>query len=319
MSFQYLFPFIVPAIFLLDILVLKYYYVPIILVFVVVPMFDQFLGTTKPNIKDNSLFYDIILYLWIPVQYLTFFIAMHTVSDIKLYLSEFVYIGISLGLVSSIGNTVSHELFHKRYVETKTLYNQILSCVSNMPLVLSFYTYFDTVHLKSHHVHVASKKDFSTPSYNQAIYGFLSICITDSVIFAYNYNKKLFIKKMVLPIILSVSILLTFGITSLLLYFFQSFVSIIIIESLNYVQHYGFKETNKHHSWSSNHCLGNYFLFQLQRHKDHHDNSTKKYQNLKYSEDDPKLPFGLPSMIVLAFLPSVYLRMMNPLVRELKK
>lgn len=68
------------------------------------------------------------------------------------------------------------------------------------------------------------------------------------------------------------------------------------------------------HSWNSNHVVTNLFLYQLQRHADHHANPTRSYQALRHFDDSPQLPAGYAAMILLAYVPPLWFRVMNPRV-----
>jgi alkane 1-monooxygenase len=68
------------------------------------------------------------------------------------------------------------------------------------------------------------------------------------------------------------------------------------------------------HSWNSNHIITNLFLYQLQRHSDHHANPTRRFQALRHFDDSPQLPSGYASMLILAYIPWLWFRQMDPLV-----
>ena len=55
-------------------------------------------------------------------------------------------------------------------------------------------------------------------------------------------------------------------------------------------------------------------LYHLQRHSDHHANPTRRYQALRDYEESPVLPTGYAGMIVLAIVPAVWRRVMDPRV-----
>ena len=73
------------------------------------------------------------------------------------------------------------------------------------------------------------------------------------------------------------------------------------------------------HSWNSAHRISNYLLFKLQRHSDHHENSLKPYQTLLSLEDSPQLSHGYSLTIIMAMFPSVWFKVMDPLVDEYNK
>ncbi|MCZ7024083.1 fatty acid desaturase, partial [Salmonella enterica] len=90
---------------------------------------------------------------------------------------------------------------------------------------------------------------------------------------------------------------------------------------VNYVEHYGLKRQklpngryercSPRHSWNSNRIVTNIFLFQLQRHSDHHANPTRSYQSLRHFDESPQLPYGYASMIVWAYVPYLWRRRMD--------
>jgi alkane 1-monooxygenase len=53
-------------------------------------------------------------------------------------------------------------------------------------------------------------------------------------------------------------------------------------------------------------------LYHLQRHSDHHANPTRRYQALRHVEEAPQLPTGYAGMIVLAWFPPLWRRVMDP-------
>ena len=53
-------------------------------------------------------------------------------------------------------------------------------------------------------------------------------------------------------------------------------------------------------------------LYHLQRHSDHHANPTRRYQALRHVDEAPQLPTGYAGMIVLAWFPPIWRRVMDP-------
>ena len=104
-------------------------------------------------------------------------------------------------------------------------------------------------------------------------------------------------------------------------FFAQSLVAFTLLELVNYVEHYGiqrreiapgrYERVNPMHSWNASHLLSNFFLFQLQRHSDHHVFAAKRYQVLNHYDESPQLPFGYPTMIIIALIPPLWFKIMN--------
>jgi len=115
------------------------------------------------------------------------------------------------------------------------------------------------------------------------------------------------------------------------LYLMQSFVAILQLEAVNYVEHYGltrkhlgggkYEHTKPRHSWNSSHSLTNLLLINLQRHSDHHYKPDRRFPLLQtYDEDEaPQLPYGYPLMVLLAMVPPLWFRVMNRRVKGWRK
>jgi alkane 1-monooxygenase len=75
-----------------------------------------------------------------------------------------------------------------------------------------------------------------------------------------------------------------------------------------------YERVDPSHSWNSNNIATNVLLYHLQRHSDHHANPTRRYQTLRDFAESPNLPTGYAGMIVLALVPPVWRRVMDPRV-----
>ncbi len=64
----------------------------------------------------------------------------------------------------------------------------------------------------------------------------------------------------------------------------------------------------------SNYLFTNMLLFQLQRHSDHHEFPARRYQVLRHIDESPQLPAGYATMMVLAWFPPLWRRVMDPRV-----
>ncbi|HET9485352.1 MAG TPA: fatty acid desaturase, partial [Xanthomonadales bacterium] len=109
----------------------------------------------------------------------------------------------------------------------------------------------------------------------------------------------------------------------------QGLVAAASLEIINYVEHYGLERrelapgrherTTHLHSWNSNYLLTNLMLFQLQRHSDHHESAQRRYQALVHHADSPQLPGGYAAMYVLALVPPLWRRIIDPRVRAFRE
>ena len=75
-----------------------------------------------------------------------------------------------------------------------------------------------------------------------------------------------------------------------------------------------YERVKPHHSWNASQRVTNWFLFNLQRHSDHHAWAKRRYQVLRHHEIAPQLPAGYAAMVVLAMIPPLWKKVMNPRV-----
>ena len=116
-----------------------------------------------------------------------------------------------------------------------------------------------------------------------------------------------------------------FGFKGLLFILGYSATSIFMLETINYIEHYGLKREKDEngiyepvsikHSWNAPHRYTNYLLFKLQRHSDHHANSYKPYQILNSYGDSPTLLGGYSLALMTSVYPPAWFRIYNPLAK----
>jgi alkane 1-monooxygenase len=112
------------------------------------------------------------------------------------------------------------------------------------------------------------------------------------------------------------------GIWGLLGSVLAAFVGILLLETVNYIEHYGlrrqktdsgrYERVQPCHSWNADYPLGRILLYELTRHSDHHYKASRKYQVLRHLDESPNLPFGYPAAMLLSLCPPFWFRIMNP-------
>jgi alkane 1-monooxygenase len=69
------------------------------------------------------------------------------------------------------------------------------------------------------------------------------------------------------------------------------------------------------HSWNTPHRFSGAMMLNAPRHSDHHTHPSKPYPALQLLEDKmPMLPYSLPMMAVIALMPPLWRRVMDPRV-----
>lgn len=303
--------------------------------FGVVPLLELFLPTDEKNYTDKDIanrlknrFFDLLLYINVFIVYGMLFFVLHKVATQPISLLEIIGTILSLGVVlGSNGINVAHELGHR-----EKLFERILG---KLLLIPSHYTHFFIEHNHGHHLHVSTPEDPSTAKYNQSLYAFWIQTVFGTYIKAWQIQKKLnqvenrslFSLKndmfwfTIIQISYLTLIYLLFGKTGLIVALFSGIVGFLLLETINYIEHYGLKRNQlpsgryervtEKHSWNSNHVLGRIMLYELTRHSDHHFKSQKKYQILEYHDVSPQMPFGYPTSMVMSFFPPLWFAVMN--------
>jgi len=115
-----------------------------------------------------------------------------------------------------------------------------------------------------------------------------------------------------------------FGPLAIVYFMSQSVAAFSFLELVNYMEHYGlqrraiaqgkYARVTPMHSWNANQLLFNLYMFRLGRHADHHAHPTRRYQALRHDPETPQLPFGYPIMILLALIPPLWFKAMDPRV-----
>ena len=336
LKMKYLLAYLIPLISFIGIYVGNYWsFSGVVFTFGIVPIFELILPKDKKNYTDleiatksNNFYFDLLLYINVIVVFGILYYALQKVIITKPTYPEVVGIVLSLGVVlGSNGINVAHELGHR-----KRLFERILG---KLLLIPSHYTHFYIEHNNGHHIHVCTPQDPSTAKFNQSLFSFWIQTVKGTYSKAWNIQKKLnkIEKHTMFSIkndmfwftVIQISYLLLvyyfFGLIGLLVAFFAGIVGFLLLETINYIEHYGLKRNilpsgryervSEKHSWNSNHILGRIMLYELTRHSDHHFKSQKKYQVLEYHYESPQLPFGYPASIVLSFFPPLWFAVMN--------
>ena len=336
--------FIIPALVICGFYLGGYWnFIPLIFSFVVLPVIDQSLGVDTTNvsaaevkIRAEEYYYRFVTYIWTLVQMCFVFWGAYAVTSGRLD-SVTAWVAFLLGfalVTGGIGITVAHELGHKNSA-VERFYAKLL-------LMTVCYMHFYIEHNRGHHVLVATPEDPATARRNETFYAFWIRSVFGGYRHAWHLENERLRRKgqqalspgnqmiwfATLP--LAFCLLITVAISLIqnrwtwevpVFFFGQSIIAFTLLELVNYVEHYGirrreispgkYEKVNPLHSWNASHLLSNFFLFQLQRHSDHHAYAHKRYQVLNHYDESPQLPFGYPTMIILALVPPLWFRIVN--------
>ena len=233
-------------------------------------------------------------------------------------------------LVGILGTVPGHELTHRK----KKKFDMF---VGNWMLAFSWDCTFAIEHVYGHHKEVCLDEDPASAKRGENIYLFLIKASYEEQISGWkleaarlnrrNQNVFSIHNRMLIGYLRCTTItILAFmfgGIFGLLAFLLCAFAAKLLLEAINYIEHYGLvrekgKPVGMRHSWNSNHLLSSVYLCNVTRHSDHHRSTALNFWELDPCHDDaPLLPYGYLSMLYLVLLtPFLYKKIM---ARELSK
>ncbi len=316
-----------------------FWYIGPVLILIVIPLIDLSTGLDRSNPPDDLIksleedkYYRWVTFLYLPLQYAALIWACWLWSGDSLSLASEIGLALTVGTVAGVGINTAHELGHKR--------ESVERWLAKIALAQSFYGHFYIEHNRGHHVKVATPEDPASARMGESLYMFLPRTIGGSVRSAWRLEQPRFKRRnqshwslrndvlnaWLMSIVLWTALVVFFGPQILPFLVLQAFVGIVLLETVNYLEHYGLLRQRTQtgrwervipaHSWNSNNIATNVLLYHLQRHSDHHANPTRRYQALRDDQEAPVLPTGYAGMIVLALFPPLWCRVMDPRVLD---
>ena len=309
---------------------------PFIWVFVLVPLIDlalPYLSKQDPDLKEN-IFHNFSILIVLPCIIFLIVFGLFVVSDPTVSLLTAAALGAAVGMSGgSIGITTAHELIHRQ--------NKYMRGIGVVLLVLCCYGHFRIEHVYGHHKHVATKEDPATARRGENFYFYFIRCVISSVISSWNIEKNMLQKKSISTFSLQNRMIHYFVLESLFLFisyviagfngivfvFTHSFVSIMLLELVNYIQHYGlerkmengkYERFTDHHSWNSRHISANWSTFNLGLHAEHHQSAAKHYPLLSQEEKAIEMPANYSVMLMMALVPPIWFFVMDKRIDQLK-
>jgi alkane 1-monooxygenase len=313
----------------------------LIYAFAIIPVVDHLMGLTKeqldPKTEERALFFHRALtWLWVPVQLMAIFAPIASAGlGGSLSQGEYILLAVATGILTGgIGITYAHELMHQT--------NRFERGLSEILMTSTLYGHFCIEHVHGHHIKVATPDDPVSARYGESFYTFYPRAVFGSLASAWTIQRNRMARRgksvwhlsnpfwrygLATAVYLGTAYALA-GWFGILMFALQAFVAFTLLEIINYVEHYGltrrllengrYERVEPRHSWNASHRFTNYFLINLQRHSDHHKYPQRRYPVLQHYDEDeaPQLPYGYPTMLMMALLPPLWFRVMNWRVEE---
>jgi alkane 1-monooxygenase len=316
---------------------------PLFALFVLLPLLDYAIGHDRSNPDpataaelEQQPGFKLLTLLCLPLQ-----VALLGWSITHLGSAGYGALGVagwllSQGVVSGIiAINVAHELIHKDTALERACGGLLLCTVG--------YHGFKIEHIRGHHVHVSTPLDSSSARSGQSVWAFLPAALLQNSSNAWRLEAARLARKglpwwhwrnemlgwTLVWLAMAAVAGAVFGVAGLAFFLAQGLVAAITLEIINYIEHYGlerarladgrFERTTHLHSWNSDYLVSNLLLFQLQRHSDHHETPRRRYQALLHHDDSPQLPGGYAAMFLLALVPPLWRRVIDPRVKAFRQ
>lgn len=308
-------------------------------IYLVIPLLDAILGEDRANPPEEAVaaleadrFYRWLTYLYLPLQYLSFFVGAWLFVDGGGSWVTKLAIALSVGAVGGIGINNAHELGHKK--------EKVERRISKFVLAQSAYGHFYVEHNRGHHKRVATPEDPASSRMGESFWAFLPRSVWGSARSAWEIEAKRLrgqnkavwswrndvLNAWAMTVVLFAGVIIWLGPAVIPFLAIQAVFGFCLLEVVNYVEHYGllrqrlesgrYERCRPVHSWNSNHVASNLALYNLERHSDHHAHPTRRYQSLRHFDESPQLPNGYGLMIGLAYFPPLWRAAMDHRVVE---
>jgi alkane 1-monooxygenase len=222
----------------------------------------------------------------------------------------------------------AHELIHRRTRWERFAGGLLLAAVA--------YGGFKIEHVRGHHVDVATPADASSAPRGRSLYRFVPAAVVRNTRRAFQLEaerlrasgRSAWSPRNELlgwsAVTLGLAALVTglYGPVALLFFAGQAGVSIWTLETANYIEHYGlrrrqgpdgrYERVGPAHSWDATYIPSACLIFNLPKHAHHHLRASVPYYQLEPMEGAPRLPGGYSAMLLLAHLPPLWRRVIDP-------
>lgn len=310
-------------------------WLPLALVYIGLPLLDAALGEDGSNPPESAVpaleadrYYRVVTWALVPMLWAGWAFGAWYALQPGLPLHGVLAVALGTGVVGGFCINAGHELGHKKPALERWLAKLVLAPTG--------YGHFFVEHNRGHHRDVATPEDPASARMGESIWRFALREWPGAWRRAWALERDRMRREGRATLSLRNDIVQTSLVT---LAIWGALVAWLGIEALgfiavaagwanfqltsaNYIEHYGLlrrrdaqgrvERCEPRHSWNSNALVSNWALFQLQRHADHHANAARRYQALRHFPEAPQLPMGYFGMFLLAYVPPLFFRVMDP-------
>jgi alkane 1-monooxygenase len=213
------------------------------------------------------------------------------------------------------GIVIAHEFVHRHRALELTL-GRIL-------LIGVFYEHFATEHVRGHHPRVGTAADPVTAHFGETHWQFVRRTVPAQFKSAWQlettrirskdvrwFSRRMLQHRVLQGVVAETALLCViaygFGWLALVFFMLQAATAVIMLETVNYIEHWGLSRSGKKvqsvDSWDTDSWFTHYTLVGLSRHADHHAQASRPYQRLRHCDETAKMPAGYYGTVMKAII-----------------
>lgn len=307
------------------------------MIYIVIPLGDWLVGVNRRNpstaqkdSRRDEIWSRWAVDLFMPLQLAAVVAGAWLVSVMSLPMWALLGVGLAVGSVNGVGFIAAHELLHRR--------SRLAHWGARWALAPTLYGHFMAEHVRGHHKAVCTPPDPTSSRMGESYWRYLLRALVTGFQSAWRIEAQRLGRKgrsvwsmenenllaWSASFLLFGGLILSFGAVILPYLLLQAAYGVILLEVTNYIEHYGmlrkklpngeYERFTHAHAWDSNHLVCSLFIYQLQRHADHHVNPGRPYHLLQSEAQTPQLPASYVTLMLVAYVPPLWFRLMNPMV-----
>lgn len=297
-----------------------------ILFFLVLPLLGRALGSDKSSALNPAHVTPALraYYRWVPRLYLPIWVfslvwTVQVISKPDVTFFTVLGLGFSAAIGSAIASATSHELMHRE--------SRVDTWLSRLMVSLIAYPHYIREHFY-HHRHVGIPSCGLSARVGENLWSFLLRVLPEGISAANALEKELLtvqrktfwhssVLQNSLMVLIWASIFFWIAeATGLIFFVLQAVFSIIAIQAINYIQHYGLaripgEPVGHDLSWEDNCPIANCLTLNINHHSHHHLKPNLPYFALSLDTQSPRLPGSYMVMFMVAIIPPFWRKIMD--------
>lgn len=287
-------------------------------------------GGRQPVAAPTPRLFRALPWVYIPAQLAVIVWATLTVSHGTGGVADIVSLLLSVGVMSGVfGMLTAHEMVHSHHAGEIALGLLMLTGMT--------YRHFRIAHIYGHHRWAGTVRDAGTARLGESAYAFIGRTVAMQAVEAWRFENRRIarrglgwwrhrgIQDAAVYAGLYGALYLVTGWAGVLFFLGQSAVAVIVLELFNYIAHYGLTRHERdgrlepfgdRHSWNTSNAFANRWIFNMGRHSDHHRRPAAPFEQLRPLQGARELPAGYAGSILMAFVPPLWRRLMDPLIEH---